>query len=204
MPQAAQAREVLASLDSMRVTAEKHLAGTRSTLKEVEGQLAEKEAAVRGLAADEEQARARLDELTGRESALKAEIATLSASVREQQATLDQIRTLGARQEETARAIEAARQELAGLRAQITPLRTWKDAMDLLYARFAELPQASPEAQEVWREIESGKAKLRQYIVASQMRVPRIVHIEFSKEGLKPRLPMKSERMRGKADGKKA
>lgn len=204
MPQAAQAREVLAGLESMRLTAEKNLAGTRSTLKDFEAQLATKEAAVRALEANEQQARARLDELIGRESALKAEVATLSASVREQQTTLDQIRTLGARQEETACAIEVARKELAAMTARLTPLREWKDAMDLLYARFAELPQASPEAQEVWREIESGKAKLRQHIVSTQMRVPRIVHIEFSKEGLKPRLPMKSERMRGKADGKKA
>ena len=52
-------------------------------------------------------------------------------------------------------------------------MRDWKEAMDLLYARFADLPQSSPEAQEVWREIETGKAALRKHILATQTRAPR-------------------------------
>ncbi len=203
MPAAAKAREVLAGLEAMCTTTEESLEGTRSALKELEKETAAKQASLRQLAADEEKARKSLDELAGRESALKAEVSSLTAVVREKQSTLDEIRILGARQEETARAIELARNEIASLTARLTPLREWKDAMDLLYARFADLPQASPEAQEVWREIETGKAKLRQYIISTQTRVPRIMHIEFSKEGLKPRQPMKSERMRGKANGKK-
>lgn len=193
--------------EALKETREAEARAAEEALKQLQQQQAAAEAklgALQELTAEEQQVRQSLGELSGREAALKAEISSLSAAVREKQATLDEIRILGAQQEETARAIEQARSEIASLTARLTPLREWKDAMDLLYARFADLPQASPEAQEVWREIESGKAKLRQYIISTQRRSPRIAHIEFSKEGLKPRLPMKSERMRGKADGKKA
>ncbi|HBJ87447.1 MAG TPA: hypothetical protein DDZ88_27040 [Verrucomicrobiales bacterium] len=99
------------------------------------------------------------------------------------------------------RAIKTARKELAELTKLLTPMRDWKEAMDLLYARFADLPQSSPEAQEVWREIEAGKAALRKHILATQTRAPRIMHIEFARS-TKPGTPMKSERLRGQAKTK--
>jgi|UniRef100_UPI0037834AE4 hypothetical protein len=160
--------------------------------------LAEQEHLAQKLAVDTEAAQKRLSDLEARETSLRAEAASLDATIHAHQDTLEQIRRHTAQQAEVARAIDAARKDLAELTARLTPMRDWKEAMDLLYARFADLPQSSPEAQEVWREIEAGKAALRRHIIASQTRAPRIMHIEFARS-TKPGTPMKSERIRGKA-----
>jgi chromosome segregation ATPase len=149
------------------------------------------------LVAEVEAAQQRRSELEAREATLRAEAEHLATTINTHQDALAQIRQHAARQAELGRAIETARQELADLTARLTPMRDWKEAMDLLYARFADLPQSSTEAQEVWREIEAGKAALRRHIIASQTRAPRIMHIEFARS-TKPGTPMKSERVRGK------
>ena len=184
------------------------LATAGTQLEEVRGQLvalsagaarlAEQEHRAKKFEAEAETSQQRLRELEAREGALRAEAESLAATINTHQDALAQIRQHAARQAELGRAIETARKELADLTARLTPMRDWKEAMDLLYARFADLPQSSSEAQEVWREIEAGKASLRRHIIASQTRVPRIMHIEFARS-TKPGMPMKSERVRGKA-----
>ena len=183
------------------------LAAAGEQLDEVRGQLtalsagaarlAEQEHRARKLVAEVEAAQQRLSALEAREATLRAEAESLATTINTHQDALAQIRQHAARQAELGRAIETARQELADLTARLTPMRDWKEAMDLLYARFADLPQSSTEAQEVWREIEAGKAALRRHIIASQTRAPRIMHIEFARS-TKPGTPMKSERVRGK------
>jgi chromosome segregation ATPase len=183
------------------------LAAAGEQLDEVRGQLtalsagaarlAEQEHRARKLVAEVEAAQQRRSELEAREATLRAEAEHLATTINTHQDALAQIRQHAARQAELGRAIETARQELADLTARLTPMRDWKEAMDLLYARFADLPQSSTEAQEVWREIEAGKAALRRHIIASQTRAPRIMHIEFARS-TKPGTPMKSERVRGK------
>jgi pSer/pThr/pTyr-binding forkhead associated (FHA) protein len=183
------------------------LAAAGEQLDEVRGQLtalsagaarlAEQEHRARKLVTEVEAAQQRLSALEAREATLRAEAESLATTINTHQDALAQIRQHAARQAELGRAIETARQELADLTARLTPMRDWKEAMDLLYARFADLPQSSTEAQEVWREIEAGKAALRRHIIASQTRAPRIMHIEFARS-TKPGTPMKSERVRGK------
>jgi len=184
------------------------LASAGEQLDEVRGQLtalsagaarlAEQEHLAKKFEAESVAAQQRLSDLEARETALRVEAENLAATIHTHQDALEQIRDHAAQQAEVARAMEAARKELTDLTARLTPLRDWKEAMDLLYARFADLPQSSPEAQEVWREIEAGKASLRRHIIASQTRAPRIMHIEFARS-TKPGTPMKSERVRGKA-----
>jgi pSer/pThr/pTyr-binding forkhead associated (FHA) protein len=206
--------EVASSLDDAvmrRASIEaqcQELAAAGAQLEEVRGQLvalsagaarlAEQEHRARKFEAEVEAAQQRLSELEAREATLRAEAESLAATITANEDALKQIRQHAARQAELGRAIETARKELADLSARLTPMRDWKEAMDLLYARFADLPQSSTEAQEVWREIEAGKAALRRHILASQMRAPRIMHIEFARN-TKPGTPMKSERVRGKA-----
>lgn len=183
------------------------LAAAGEQLDEVRGQLtalsagaarlAEQEHRARKLVAEVEAAQQRRSELEAREATLRAEAEHLATTINTHQDALAQIRQHAARQAELGLAIETARLELADLTARLTPMRDWKEAMDLLYARFADLPQSSTEAQEVWREIEAGKAALRRHIIASQTRAPRIMHIEFARS-TKPGTPMKSERVRGK------
>lgn len=163
--------------------------------------LAEQEHLAQKLAVETAAAQQRLSDIEARETTLRAEAENLSATIHAHQDTLKQARQHAAQHAEVTRAIEAARKELAELTARLTPMRDWKEAMDLLYARFADLPQSSPEAQEVWREIESGKAALRKHILATQTRAPRIMHIEFARS-TKPGTPMKSERVRGQAKAK--
>lgn len=163
--------------------------------------LAEQEHLAQKLAAETAAAQQRLSDLEARETALRAEAESLSATIHAHEDTLKQARQHAAQHAEVTRAIEAARKDLAELTARLTPMRDWKEAMDLLYARFADLPQSSPEAQEVWREIETGKAALRKHILATQTRAPRIMHIEFARS-TKPGTPMKSERVRGQAKTK--
>lgn len=189
-----------ASLVRQNTEAGQQFREVQARLAEAESRLSERTRTLQSLEADETAVRARLSELGTQEAGLQAEIATLSATIKEHRSTLDQIRRHAAEHEEIKRAMEATRRELDELTTRLSPLRDWKESMDQLYARFAALPQGTPESQDLWREIEAGKAMLVKHIISLHTRVPRIVHIEFSRQGVKPGTPMKSERVRkGKA-----
>lgn len=196
--QISQLNDGLASLVQQNTEAGRQFEEVQARLAEAESSLSEHTRTLQSLEADEAAARARLSELGKQEAGLQAEIATLSATVRDHRSTLDQIRRHAAEHEEIKRAVEATRRELDDLTARLSPLRDWKESMDQLYARFAALPQGTPESQDLWREIEAGKAMLVKHIISLHTRVPRIVHIEFSRQGVKPGTPMKSERVRSK------
>lgn len=200
--QVADLNDGLVSLAQQHATAERQLMDTQTALAEVESRLAAQSSLLQNSAEAEHAARTRLGDLGAQEANLRAELTTLNATIQNHRATVEQIRRHAAEHEETKRAIEAAQAELAGLTARLTPLRDWKESMDQLYARFASVPQGTPQSQEIWREIEGGKATLIKHIMSLHTRVPRITHIEFSREGVKPGTPMKSERVRSK-DGAK-
>jgi hypothetical protein len=93
----------------------------------------------------------------------------------EQREKFEEIRELSAeaeqefilRKEEIRQGTETSRRELNELEVRLAPLRDWKDAMDKRYARLAALPEDSTEARELWHEIESEKANLRNLIPTS-------------------------------------
>lgn len=143
-------------------------------------------------------AEARVAGLTTHQAKLETEAAALNSIIEEHRGTVEQIRRHAEEHERVKLAIEAARSELADLTGQLVPLRDWKASMDQLYARFAATPQGTPESQAIWKEIETGKAMLVKHILSLQTRVPRIMHVEFSRRGVKPTTPMKSERVQGK------
>lgn len=194
--QVAQLNSGLASLVQQHTEAEQRLSMAQVHLAEAEGKLSAQDKVLQGLAAEEATAKGKIQDSEAQKADLEAEAAALSAEILQHQSTLDQVRRHAAEQEETQRALEAARTELQDLTTRLTPLRDWKEAMDQLYARFAALPQGTPESQNLWREIETGKATLIKHIMSLHTRVPRIVHIEFSRQGIKPGTPMKSERVR--------
>lgn len=196
--QVAQLNDGLASLVQQHAEAGQRLSTVQGRLAEAEGGLAAQTAALQELAAKEAATKGSIGQAEARKADLEAEATALSATIREHRSTLDQIRRHAAEHEEARRALEAVRTELQELTARLTPLRDWKEAMDQLYARFAALPQGTPESQDLWREIETGKAMLIKHIMSLHTRVPRIVHIEFSRQGVKPGTPMKSERVRSK------
>lgn len=196
--QISQLNSGLASLVQQHAAADQRLSTTQAQLAEAESSLAAQTATLQSLEAEEAAAKGRLSTISGQKEDLEAEVATLSATIKEHRSTLEQIQRHAAEHEEAKRALEATRNELQDLTSRLTPLRDWKEAMDQLYARFAALPQGTPESQDLWREIETGKAMLIRHIMSLHTRVPRIVHIEFSRQGVKPGTPMKSERVRSK------
>lgn len=197
--QVADLSDDLVTLAQQRSAAERQLSELHTAIAETEASRAAQASALQNAEAETGAASARLAELAAQESTLRQQIASLTATLNEHQSTLEEVRRHAAAHDDTRRAIEAARTELTELTTQLTPLRDWKEAMDQLYARFAALPQSSPQAQELWREIETGTATLRRHILSTQTRtLPRIMHIEFSRQGVKPGTPMKSERVRSK------
>jgi len=156
---------------------EKKLAGTKTAIMDCEARVSAYQTSIKTLEAEDTAAKGRVGELRAREKDLRTELAALAASERVERARFEEVRQLAAEAEKEhaaqrgrlEAAFESRSQELEELVSRLTPLRDWKDAMDLLYARLAALPQDSPEARDLWHEIEKEKAGLHNLITTARM-----------------------------------
>lgn len=162
----------LAGVKSQLAANEKQLVEVKIAIAAGEAQITAQKSALQTLAGDESATKGRIEVLHAREKDLRAELAQLAAGERRQRTRFEEVRQLATEAEKEHTALlqqhaadlENARSELADLTARLKPLRDWKEAMDLLYARLATLPQDSPEARDLWHEIEKEKAGLRELI----------------------------------------
>src|SRR4029079_11779978 len=99
--------------------------------------------------------------------------------------------------DELMRGVENARRELAEMELKLAPLRDWKQAMDQRYARLAALPEDSPEARELWREIEGEKGNLKQLIGVPPGQTRDVSLHESVLKGIVANVEKKSQQYRG-------
>jgi pSer/pThr/pTyr-binding forkhead associated (FHA) protein len=156
--------------------AEQKLGEVKASITTEEAQIVSLKSSIKDLEGLEVSAKGRIDVLHAREKDLRAELSRLATSERSERARFEEVRQLAAeagkehaaQEKQLASDLEAKRKELAELSSRLTPLRDWKEAMDLLYARLATLPQDSPEARDLWREIEKEKTGLHDLITAAR------------------------------------
>ena len=140
----------------------------RESIKTDEAQIVTLKTSVEG---DEGAAKGRIEVLHAREKDLRTELTSLASAERTERTRFEEVRQLAAEaekghaaQQQLTASLETTRRDLADLVSRLTPLREWKESMDQLYARLAKLPQDSPEARDLWHEIEKEKASLHSLI----------------------------------------
>ena len=166
----------LTGVKSELAAAEQQLAEVKNSITTTEAQIAEHKTTLKALTGEETATKGRIDVLHARENDLRAELTQLGASERTHRARFEEVRQLAAeaekeyaaRQQQLNSSLETARSDLADILSKLQPLRDWKEAMDLLYARLATLPQDSAEARELWHEIEKEKAGLHELITTAR------------------------------------
>ncbi len=166
----------LAGVTQQLTAAEKQLTNVKTDISTGEALIVTHQAAVKGLEVEESTAKGRIEVLHAREKDLRAELTSLAASERSERTRFEEVRQLAAEAEkghsaqrqQLAASLDSTRRDLADLVSRLTPLREWKEAMDQLYARLATLPQDSPEARDLWHEIEKEKADLHSLIVTAR------------------------------------
>lgn len=154
---------------------EAHKAELDSLNREMEGKRDSLEQIVGGLHGDEESTKGRLEVLRTREKDLRQVLDELADRERNERERFEALRRLTAeadkehneQRESLLAKLDGKRRELADLELKLTPLREWKECMDIRYARLASLPEDSDAARELWREIEGEKSNLRNLIVGS-------------------------------------
>lgn len=168
----ADTRQELAELDARVAAAEQRQHAAQEDITRKEARLQELEDSVASFTGKEDAAKGRLEVLHARENDLRSELGKLAAAEHATRARFEEIRQLitegeaeqQALDEQHALKLKTRQQELQDLESKLVPLRDWKEAMDQLYARLAELPQDSKEARELWREIEKEKEDLKNLI----------------------------------------
>ncbi|MDZ4403013.1 FHA domain-containing protein [Prosthecobacter sp.] len=193
----------LAGVRQQLAAAEKQLAEVRAAIKASESQIVCLKSSIKGLEGEEGAAKGRIEVLHAREKDLRAELSKLAASERSERARFEEVRQLAAeaekehatQEQQLTSNIEASRSDLADLVSKLTPLREWKEAMDQLYARLATLPQDSPEARELWHEIEKEKSGLLDLITTARTQARAGVP-EASRSNARPAVPVKTDRPR--------
>lgn len=143
--------------------------------REMEGKRDSLEQIVGGLHGDEESTKGRLEVLRTREKDLRQVLDELADRERNERERFEALRRLTSeadkehneQRESLLAKLDGKRRELADLELKLTPLREWKECMDIRYARLASLPEDSDAARELWREIEGEKSNLRNLIVGS-------------------------------------
>lgn len=143
--------------------------------RELEGKRDSLEQIVGGLHGDEESTKGRLEVLRTREKDLRQVLDELADRERNERERFEALRRLTSeadkehneQRESLLAKLDGKRRELADLEMKLTPLREWKECMDIRYARLASLPEDSDAARELWREIEGEKSNLRNLIVGS-------------------------------------
>jgi len=172
----AETSQKLATTHSQLATAEQQLAKVKSACTAVEAQITEQRSLVRKLTDEESAAKDRIEALHARENDLHAELTELGSAEHDHRTRFEEVRQLSAeaekehavQQELLASSLANARGELSELLSRLQPLRDWKEAMDLLYARLATLPQDSTAARDLWHEIEKEKAGLHELITTAR------------------------------------
>ena len=160
----------LSDTQAQLAAAEQRLAEAHTTITAAAAQLAEQQSSIKTLAGEESATKGRIDVLHAREKDLRVELTQLAAAERSQRTRFEEVRQLAAdaekehsaQQQQLASSLATARSDLADLISRLQPLRDWKEAMDQLYARLAELPQDSAAARDLWHEIEKEKAGLHE------------------------------------------
>jgi chromosome segregation ATPase len=172
----AETGQKLTDTQAQLAAAEARLAEVKVTTTAFEAKIAEQKSLINTLSGDESAAKGRIEVLHARENDLRAELTQLGSAERSQRTRFEEVRQLAAeaekehaaQQQQLASSLEAARGELADLLSRLQPLRDWKEAMDQLYARLATLPQDSPEARDLWHEIEKEKVGLHELITTAR------------------------------------
>lgn len=165
----------LAETKSSLQRSEAYKAELDSLNREMEGKRDSLEQIVGGLHGDEESTKGRLEVLRTREKDLRQVLDELADRERNERERFEALRRLTAeadkehneQRESLLAKLDGKRRELADLELKLTPLREWKECMDIRYARLASLPEDSDAARELWREIEGEKSNLRNLIVGS-------------------------------------
>lgn len=171
----------LADTEEKLVAATKQHTGLKSIITETEATVASLKESVDELQGRESAAKGRLEVLHGREQDLRSELTKLAASEHSSRDRFEEFQQLmseaekehAAQQEEHAQKIKTAKHELLEIESKLTPLRDWKEAMDLLYARLGDLPEGSEEARDLWREIEKEKSDLKALIANARSFMPQ-------------------------------
>ncbi len=174
--QLADTGQKLAGVQAQLAAAEAQLAAVKSAFTTIEAQITEQQSVVTTLSGDEIAAKGRIEVLHAREKDLRAELTQLGSAERSHRTRFEEVRQLvteaekehTAQQQQLTSSLETARNELADLLSRLQPLRDWKEAMDQLYARLSTLPQDSPEARDLWHEIEKEKAGLHELITTAR------------------------------------
>lgn len=198
----------LAGASQQLAAAETGLVEVRAAITAGEAQIAGLNSSIKALEGEEAASKGRIEVLQAREKDLRTELASLSAAERGERARFEEVRQLAAEAEKEHAAqeqqinanIEASRRDLADLVSKLTPLREWKEAMDQLYARLATLPQDSPEARELWHEIEREKSGLLDLVTSARTQV-RPGAPEASRRNASPAEPVKTDRPRTATSG---
>lgn len=198
----------LAGVRQQLSDAEKQLGEVRAAISAGETQIAGLKSSIKDLEGEEGASKGRIEVLHAREKDLRAELSKLSAAERSERARFEEVRQLAAEAEKEHAAqeqqinanIEASRRDLTDIVSKLTPLREWKEAMDQLYARLATLPQDSPEARELWHEIEREKSGLLDLITTARTQAHPGAP-EASRRNALPSAPVKSERPRTATSG---
>jgi len=167
----------LSDTQAQLAAAEQRLAEAHTTITAAAAQLAEQQSSIKTLAGEESATKGRIDVLHAREKDLRVELTQLAAAERSQRTRFEEVRQLAAdaekehsaQQQQLASSLATARSDLADLISRLQPLRDWKEAMDQLYARLAELPQDSAAARDLWHEIEKEKAGLHELITTARI-----------------------------------
>lgn len=183
---------------------EKRHADFHAAYAKGEASIAELTATLEKIGSQEKSARERLEGLREREKNLRTELETFATTERNARTRLEDIRKLAQdeQQKRTAEydkltfSIDTARNELAELESKLSLLRDWKEATTQRKARLADLPKDSPEARDIWNEIENEKEALLSLLTTPHSRGPRIMHVELARLNTISRLAMKSERTR--------
>jgi pSer/pThr/pTyr-binding forkhead associated (FHA) protein len=199
----------LADVERQHAAAGQQLAAVKAAFTASESQVAEHKSIIQTLAAEESATKGRIDVLHAREKDLRSELTQLAAAERGHRARFEEVRQLAAeaerehaaQQQKFTSSLETSHSELSELVSRLTPLRDWKEAMDLLYARLATLPQDSAEARDLFREIEKEKAGLHQLITAARTQAHAAVPAAFHSNTLSQIAAVNAEAPRGARAG---
>lgn len=192
--------EKLAAVKQQLDDATRQHADLQAAIVETKARQAETTARLNTLRGEEAAAQGRIEVQHAREKDLRAALAALATSERRERDRFEELRQLteAAEQEQAAQkqqldaSLESARHDLADLVSRLTPLRDWKEAMDQLYARLDTLPQDSPEARDLWHEIEKEKVGLRNLINTARAQAQGVA----PEDAAPPAVPQKPGRPR--------
>lgn len=162
----------LASVLHQFTLAEERHDGLMQGIAGAEARLTALATSITTLQGREDAAKGRLELLHAREHDLRSDLDSLATTEQENRARFEELRELIAQAEqqhqtrldEHGTEVSACHAELHELESRLAPFREWKEAMDQLHARLGGLPPDSPEARDLWHEIEEGRQDLKSLV----------------------------------------